>query len=642
MHLIAGSVILSPSDLSSFLSCRHKAGLDLARARKALDRPDVNNPYAAILRKHGEEHERRYVDALRAQGLRIADARPEKETPPGESSRITLAAMADGVDVIVQGRVEGDGIAGYADVLRRVERPSRLGAWSYEAQDTKLARETKGGTILQLSAYSAMLEGMQGVAPESFQVVTPVAHENYRVADYGAYYRMVLRALNDELAMGHDAILANRYPEPVDACELCAWQPRCEARRRKDDHLSYIANCGRSHRVELTARGIPTLAVAAAMPVPVTFKPSRGSGETYNRIGGQARVQHQQRTEQHPVFEKLAVKEGLGLARLPEPAAGDLFLDLEGAMFAREGGREYLFGAYDASGYTGIWAVDDAHEKAAFEAVMDRILAAWEADPAMHVYHFNHYEVTAFKKLVGRYVTRGEELDRLLRAERFVDLYPIVTQSVRAGVESYSIKKLEQYYGYTRKVNLPNVREPLMAVELALESQAPDAISDEIREAVQGYNEDDCRSTEGLRDWLEGLRLAWEGQGTDVPRPADTDHGSREARPGRAAAGRRDAGAAPRGHPHGGERSCASRTSQVVARVPRGLAPPRVQRQRLGILPAARPARRGPARRTQGRGRLDVRRSVLRRPCTRRAGSPPARSSIATPTRRRTSISRAR
>ena len=63
----------------------------------------------------------------------------------------------------------------------------------------------------------------------------------------------------------------------------------------------------------------------------------------------------------------------------------------------------------------------------------------------MHVYHFNHYEPTAFKKLVGRYVSRGEQMDRLLRSDRFVDLYPIVKQAVRAGVESYSIKQLEQY-----------------------------------------------------------------------------------------------------------------------------------------------------------------------------------------------------
>ena len=160
---------------------------------------------------------------------------------------------------------------------------------------------------------------------------------------------------------------------------------------------------------------------------------------------------------------------------------------------------------------------------------MDLIANAWAADPGMHVYHFNHYEPTAFKKLAGRYVTREEPLNELLRAERFVDLYPIVRQAVRCGVESYSIKKLEPYYGYVRRVALKSASQPLMAVELALESQAPDAISSEIREAVQGYNEDDCRSTEGLRDWLEQQRDEALAAGEAIARPQVKDGDAAEA-----------------------------------------------------------------------------------------------------------------
>jgi len=37
--------------------------------------------------------------------------------------------------------------------------------WSYEVLDTKLARETKAATVLQLSLYSQLLEHAQGCAP---------------------------------------------------------------------------------------------------------------------------------------------------------------------------------------------------------------------------------------------------------------------------------------------------------------------------------------------------------------------------------------------------------------------------------------------------------------------------------------------
>ena len=89
-------------------------------------------------------------------------------------------------------------------------------------------------------------------------------------------------------------------------------------------------------------------------------------------------------------------------------------------------------------------------------------------DPNLHIYHFAPYEPTAFKRLAGRYATRQDALDELLRGECFVDLYAVVRQAVRAGVESYSIKELEQYYGYTRAIPLRDAATHRIAIEMAL------------------------------------------------------------------------------------------------------------------------------------------------------------------------------
>ena len=74
--------------------------------------------------------------------------------------------------------------------------------------------------------------------------------------------------------------------------------------------------------------------------------------------------------------------------------------------------------------------------------------------PDLHVYHFAPYEPAALKRLMGRYATRENQLDALLRGGRFVDLYSVVRNGVRASVESYSIKKLEPLYDYQRDVDL--------------------------------------------------------------------------------------------------------------------------------------------------------------------------------------------
>jgi predicted RecB family nuclease len=530
MRLVDGRLRLAPTDLSTFISCRHRTGLDLAVALGMLGKPIQENPYADILRRLGAEHEQRYVDQLRSSGLTVVVIAREDGVPTTASlarqADDTVAAMRAGAGAIVQARLAHGSLAGYADVLIRVDRQSRLGEWSYEPQDTKLARETKGSAILQLCGYAELLEPMQGSLPEHFHVITPdPVHPvyTYRTTDYLAYYRTIRASLNMALAGGHEALRDAHYPEPVEYCAVCTWEAHCMARRRRDDHLSFVANAARVHRQELMAQGYPTLAAAATMPVPIPFAPSRGAGETYNRLGQQARVQFQQRTERRPVVERLPIVDREGLTRLPAPSAGDIFLDLEGARFAREDGREFLFGLWTSGTYRGSWAMDDAEEKRAFEEVMDGIMSAWAANPAMHVYHFNHYEATAFKKLAGRYVTRAEALDQLLRAERFVDLYPIVRQAVRCGVESYSLKQLEQYYAFARGIALQSAAQSLLAVEQALEARAPQSITREIRDAVQGYNEDDCRSTEALRDWLETVRAEAVASGEDVPRPIPQD-----------------------------------------------------------------------------------------------------------------------
>ncbi len=46
----------------------------------------------------------------------------------------------------------------------------------------------------------------------------------------------------------------------------------------------------------------------------------------------------------------------------------------------------------------------------------------------------------AVSELMGRFATREDEVDDLFRLGVFTDLYRVVRQGVRAGVENYSIK----------------------------------------------------------------------------------------------------------------------------------------------------------------------------------------------------------
>ena len=150
-------------------------------------------------------------------------------------------------------------------------------------------------------------------------------------------------ALDAALARG-DGEPGRDLPEPCEHCDLCRWAARCEAQWRADDHLSYVAGLARLQQVELEDHGITTLAALGALPTPLAFEPSRGADRDLRKLRHQASLQVRQRETRTPTFELLPVEPDAGLLRLPAPDPGDLFLDLEGDPFAREGGREYSFG----------------------------------------------------------------------------------------------------------------------------------------------------------------------------------------------------------------------------------------------------------------------------------------------------------
>jgi predicted RecB family nuclease len=520
MHLHGRDLVLSATDLSNFLSCRHRTALDMAAAHGARAYPRVDDPLLELLWQRGRDHEKRYVDSLRGGGATFAELTGVDD--PVEHLEMTLEEMHKGTHTIVQGGLSDGHWFGKPDILRRVETPSALGSWSYEISDTKLARETKAGTILQLGLYSEMLAAAQGARPERFHVVTPDALaplHTYRVDDYAAYFRLIRGQMLAAVGQGYERLAEVNYPDPVEHCEICHWKPDCAGQRRRDDHLSLVAGITRTQRRELEARSVDTLTTLAGIPIPLTFKPRRGSSETYVRVREQARLQLASRGKRPPLHELLAVEPERGLCRLPEPTAGDLFLDLEGDEYAVEGGREYLFGIATANGeYRSAWAFTDADERRGFEWVIDMIADAARAHPGMHVYHYAPYEPTAFKRLMGRYVSRERELDIMLREGRFVDLLAVVRQAVRAGVESYSIKRLEPLYNFERDVPLDAANRNLALMAFALESGHPDSVPISVRRVVEGYNRDDCVSTLRLRDWLERLRADLVAAGTEVPR----------------------------------------------------------------------------------------------------------------------------
>jgi predicted RecB family nuclease len=522
---------LSASDLSNHLACRHLTVLDFDVAVGVRPAPAWNSPDAQILRERGIAHENAYVEYLKSSGLAVVTFRDVANDEQVVAE--TLLAMQAGSDVIVQAAFSDGGWFGRTDVLRKVARVSRLGDWSYEAYDCKLARETKATTILQLSLYSHLVEAAQGVLPEFMYVVPPgetFEPEKHRVLDYAAYYRNVKSRLRTAVD-ANGAI--ETYPEPSPHCDVCRWHQECDRRRRDEDHLCLVAGISRLQRKQLGMWETRTVKALAGFPIPIPNRPDHGSREGYVRVREQARVQVAGRESGHIISEVLPVTDEHGLNLLPEPSPGDVFFDLEGDPFVGLNGREYLFGLALADAepptYECRWALNSAEEKEAFIWFVDFVIDRWAQYPSMHIYHFAAYEPSALKRLMGRYGVREDEIDRMLRAKLLVDLHTVVRRSVRASVEQYSLKALERFHGFTRRIPLEDAGRAMRVMQHALEGDRALQVSDVVKEAIVLYNGDDCMSTRSLRDWLETKRIQLENAGHGLARPVPSEGEAGEA-----------------------------------------------------------------------------------------------------------------
>ena len=550
MEIVNDSLVYSATDLVGFLECGHLTSLERAAVSGHLERPVRADPVLDRIAQRGQLHEERFLESLLSEGFQAVKLDPDPDLPRGQRldkwREQTLEAMRAGVDVVYQAVLFDGRRLGYADFLRRVERASDLGCWSYEVWDTKLARHAKASAVLQLCMYSDLLRDYQGLAPaEMHLALGGVKGEtvSLRVADYAAYYRLAAREFESSLNETAAHPLAT-VPEPVEHCGVCRWSDRCHAQWRAEDDLSLVA--GLTSRQRTTLRCIE-VGTRSELAEPIETLPERIDGigrDALQRIHAQASIQVRGEEAGEVISERVALprdREGnlvpnQGLLMLPEPSPGDLFFDMEGDPFFSSDeadGIEYLFGVIEPGRETEsgepafhrFWSIEDGTvtttgERRAFEGFIDLVMDRLAAHPGLHVYHYAPYEPTAVKRLAGRYGTREEEVDRLLRGVVFVDLYRAVRQGIRVSVESYSIKRLEPLYDFGREVDLRDAGTSIVEFETWLELGQEEE-REELLTRIEEYNRDDCLSTMHLRNWLEEQRTKLaDDLGGGLPRPA--------------------------------------------------------------------------------------------------------------------------
>lgn len=509
-----GELIFSPSDLTRFNESPFASWME----RFDLDHPGTLQKDAAtdeitLFQQAGFAHERKFIEQLRLEGKDIV----EINTASRDRDKIaeTLQAIQDKREIICQAYLALAPFAGFADFLVRSETEPDM----YEVWDAKLAKSPKPYFLLQLCCYAEMLEPVLGKRPALLAVVLGNGQiQRFRTDDYFFYYQRVKDAFLAQMNQ-FDSEAEAPFPDP--RCDHGAWTSKAEEILLAKDHLFQVANITSGQIVKLNAAGIHTLKDLAHKDV---SQVPGISSPILSRLRKQAELQvHSEQVDsnadgvtsnQAPKFEVIPYEKGNkqhGLTFIPPESPLDIYFDLEGYPLA-DGGLEYLFGAVTIESgkpmFQDWWAHDSAGEKQAFEQFIDWAIERYRRDQSMHIYHYAPYEVSALRRLMGKYATREDEVDQLLRGEVFVDLYQVLKNSVIVGGTDYSLKTIEKIYLKENRVgDVKTASGSVVAYAKWLASgEQPDPNASPLLSEIRDYNRIDCESTWGAAKWLRDLQ----------------------------------------------------------------------------------------------------------------------------------------
>lgn len=472
--------------LFQYQRCRRRAFLDVYGDRSQRDPP---SDYLLKLRQDSIEHQKATLNGRTCHQPDYAS----RDWKAGAEA--TLALMRQGVDQISRGVLltttpDGDTLVSTPDLLVKHPGLSDFGDWLYVATDIRLGKRPKLDYQVIAAFHACILADMQGVAPETSWLV---------LREKGAYavnLTELIPRMEGILQECIEALRTQQEPEVFIAhnrCSLCPWFSHCYAIAQKQRHLSLLPGVTPSRYVHLQALNLITVeAVATAAPQRLETLPGFGSQVAYKLVHqAQSTLQNRALARGNTLgtFQPFL----LSLEELPT-APVELYFDIEAAP---EQNLVYLHG---------VLVVDRHAQTETFHALLAEQLQdeglVWQkfldlvwSYPNAPVFHFCPYEVQTVRRLASCYGTPDEQVQPLL--ERFVDLHEQVTRTVTLPIESYALKHIARWLGFNWRDADANGAQSIYWYDQWLTTGDRTFL-----EAILRYNEDDCRATYRVKDWL--------------------------------------------------------------------------------------------------------------------------------------------
>jgi uncharacterized protein len=480
-------MLVTDSLLLDYKRCQRRAYLNTHGSS------EERRPERDFLLKLRQESQRHIQEVLEEQFPHYRE--PETPTYLGqERAQETKILMTQGVDCIYRGylyhslpvnlHTDNNGhlpmleLLGHPHLLVKVPGESRWGPWQYRPVSIQLGRRPKPEYKILAAFYAQLLAVHQGPLPRWVEII--LRRGNAYTVDLLEW----LPRFHQTLADCVQTLIHQREPEVFisrQRCNLCHWYDHCYAIAQEQQHLSLVPGVTPSRYESLQTVGVLTIASLAQLQT-----------QQVAELMGTA-IAEQLQQQALALVEKRAMAKEKKAYPLPRSPV-ELYFDIEAEP---ERNLDYLLGVVvvdhgqKTEKFYGFMAKDPKEEGLIWQEFVQLI----QTYPNAPIYHFSEYERETIKRLGKLYGTPAKVREKIL--EQCFDLHHYVVNHVICPVESYSLKSLANWLGFQWRDAQASGDQSVCWYDNWLTTG-----DRQFLELILRYNEDDCRATWILKDWL--------------------------------------------------------------------------------------------------------------------------------------------
>jgi uncharacterized protein len=359
---------------------------------------------------------------------------------------------------------------------------SKFGDWEYLPVNIKLGRRAKPEYKL-IGAFHAQILGIiQGKIPAYSQLILK-EHQDYLINLDHWLTKM------QQITAECWAMLAQQQEPEVfisrQRCNLCNWYGHCYGVAKSSQHLSLVPGVTPTRYEYLQEKEINSIEALDNLP-------EASLGELLgDEVARQLKQQISALKSDRPL-----IRSDFDVVNTPPIPTGviEIYFDIEAEPELQ---IDYLLGVLvvDRAANTEEFYAFLAEQPEAEGRIWQQFVDFMALYPDAPIFHYSEYEVDTIKRLARLYKTPPTITRAIL--SRLVDLHEWVTQSVILPVESYSLKALANWIGFYWRETQGSGDQSVCWYDQWLHTQ--DRV---LLELILSYNEDDCRATRHLKDWL--------------------------------------------------------------------------------------------------------------------------------------------